>query len=84
MTVTEVEAYYGKKSADWVRDKIADGTFRPPVVAIRLENPKCERQFLKFDDVVGYIDLDGWPIVKLPEHLRAFDTVRVEIEEEKP
>ena len=83
MTVTEIEAYYGKKNADWVRSKIADGTFKPPVIVCRLENPKCERQFLKFDDVVGYIDLDGWPIVKLPEHLRAFDAVRVEIQEEK-
>ena len=84
MTVTEIEEYYGKKSADWVRDKIADGTFKPPVVACRLENPKCERQFLKINDVVGYFDPDGLPMIKLPEHLRAFDTVRVEILEEKP
>ena len=83
MTVTEVEAYYGKKSADWVRDKIADGTFRPPVVAIRLENPKCMKQFLQFHDVVGYTALYESPMIKLPDHSRAFDTVQVEIEEEK-
>ena len=83
MTVTEIEEYYGKKAADWVRSKIADGMFKPPVVACQLENPKCERHFLKISDVVGYFDPDGWPIVELPDHLKAFDIVRIEIEEEK-
>jgi len=84
MTVTEIEEYYGKKSADWVRSMIATGSFKPPAVNIRLKNPKCERQFLRVDDVVGYFDPDGYPTIQLPEHLRAFDFVRVEIEEEKP
>ena len=83
MKVTEIEEYYGKEVANWVRSQIADGTFKPPAVNIRLENPKCERQFLKINDAIGYFDPDGYPMIKLPEHLRAFDFVRVEIEEVK-
>lgn len=80
MKIAEIEKYYGKESADWVRDKIVDGTLQSPVTSIRLRNPKCKKDFLKIDDVVGYVDCDGLPTIRLPDHLRAFDIVRVEID----
>ena len=81
MTIAEVESYYGKEAADWVRDRIADGTFKiTPFrysIVVRLRNPKYKGGFLKFSEAIPYYD-DG--IVKLPDHLRHSDIVRIEID----
>ncbi len=77
MTPDEVESYYGKKAADWVRGKITDGTFKLPV-AVRLLNPKYRRGYLKLTDKI-LCDEYGF-IIKLPDNVRYSDTVRIEIE----
>ena len=79
MTIDEVESYYGKEAADWVRGKIADGTFKGRF-AVRLKNPKYERGFLKANDRFA---CDEYGIVLMPDHLRHSDTVSIEVEEEE-
>ncbi len=83
MTIDEVESYYGKEAADWLRGKIADGTFKHKRFVVRLKNPKCKHGFLRMHDVIGYFDPDGYPMIKLPDHLRHSDTVSIEVEEEE-
>ncbi len=80
MTIDEVESYYGKEAADWIRGKIADGIFKQKRFAVRLKNPKYERGFLKPSDK---LPCDEYGLVRLPDHLRHSDTVTIEVEEEE-
>ena len=81
MTLQEVEDYYGKEAADWVRCRIAAGMFKPPVVTVRLKNPKYKRGFMKFNDAVKVRDWDTLDF-ELPDEVRFSDIVQVEIETE--
>lgn len=80
MDLVEVESYYGKESADWVRERIVDGTFKRSPFVVRLLNPKYKGGFLKISDVIGYLDPYGLPMIQLPDHLRHSDAVRIEVE----
>ena len=80
MTIDEVESYYGKEAADWLRGKIADGTFKRKRFVVRLKNPKYERGWLKLSDK---LPCEEYGIVTMPDHLRHSDTVTIEVEEEE-
>ncbi len=80
MTLTEIESYYGKEAADWVRKEQTNHT---GPFAVRLINPEYKRSFVKSNDVVGYLDPDGFPVIKLPDDVRYTDIVRVEVEDEE-
>lgn len=73
MTIGEVESYYGKEAADWVCS-----LHKPFPFAVRLKNPNYERDYLKDNDVTGYIDYAGYPVVELPDTVRYSDIVRIE------
>ena len=78
MTVCEVERYYGKEEADYIRSKMADGTFKPPAVVMRLKNPKCIKDFLTIMEAAPYFNCQTGRC-EFPDHLRSMDIVRIEI-----
>jgi len=79
MNICQIERYYGHDAAQWVRERIQNGEFKAPAVVCRLRNPKCKRLFLTLRDVVELPYPEG--PAKLPDNVRPFDTVRIEIEE---
>ena len=79
MTLAEIETYYGKESADWIREKILDGTLIPPAAAVQLRNPKCQQPFMTINQAAGYFDPETGLLGPLPDHLRYSDSVRVDI-----
>jgi hypothetical protein len=73
VTIPEIEEYYGKEAADFVRLLWIGGKSIPMTVC--LKNPKCERMFLSFKDVIDA----GCPDTpfELPDKVRYSDIVRV-------
>lgn len=87
-TLSEVEKYYGKESADWIRRSITDGTIKPTswcgrgYFVVRLKNPKCKKAFLSLNDKFT-IRWDGlYPSIEIPDLLRFSDVVNVVVDSE--